>query len=158
MTDIATRAVQFANPTTGEVLTLASADEDLLSYLADLREFKSVLEEHRRMVCRELAARRDKIGKWSWVAGDYQASVPSPDPGEEWDGAELHSALMEYVDQDILSIEAVNAAVEIQHVYKVRKAGVQALRKIVGVRDTIDRLARPVERGERNVSVKRRGA
>lgn len=149
------RAVQFANPVTGDVLTLASPDEDLLGYLADIREFESVLREHKRMISRELAGRRDKIGKWSWTAGDYKASVPSPAPAEEWDGAELRDALLEFVDQDILAIEAVDAAVEVVVSYKVKRVGVEALRKLVVIRDVIDGLAKPVERRERSVKIER---
>lgn len=140
------RAVQFANPLTGEVLTLGSPDADLAGYLADLREYESVLKEHKSMVNRELLARMDRSAKWTIHAGSLKLTAPSPDPGEEWDGAGLYTALCDLADQDLISTEAVNAAVEIQHVYKVKKAGVNALRKLPGVGQLVDRFCEPAEK------------
>lgn len=154
MTDVE-RAVQFANPLSGEVLTLASPSDDLGRYLADLREFESVLREHKKMVTRELLGRMDKQASWTQHFAGLKLTGQSPQPGEEWDGAELREALLKLVDEGKLSIEAVDAAVETVVSYNVKKAGVNKLRKVGGVvASTVDGLVRPVER-ERRVSVSR---
>ena len=150
------RAVQLANPLTGEVLTLASPDEDLVKLLDDLKEYGSVIQEHRRMVGRELIARLDRQAKWTAYAGDFKFSSASPAPSEEWDGIELRTALLGFVDAGKLSIQALDAAIETVVTYKVRKQGVNALRKLGGrIAEVVDELAMRIERGERSVRVER---
>lgn len=145
----------FANPVTGEVLTLDSPDVDLGRYLSDLREFESVLREHKSMVNRELLARLDKRRSWTSHLPGMKLSAPSPKPDESWDGAELHARLLEFVDRDELDIEAVNAAVAIVTRYEPRKAGINALRKGGGpVADVVNELCVESERN-RYISVVR---
>lgn len=153
MTDIVPGA-QFAHPLTGELLTLDSPTEDLASYMIDLRDFELTLREHKQMVNRELLSRMDRQARWTLPAGDYKLSAPSPEPSQEFDGAELYDVLCALVEEGEITMDAVNAAVEIQHTYKVRAAGVKALRKLDGVREVIDRHATPVEKA-RYVKVSR---
>ena len=149
------RAVQFANPITGEVLTLASPDRDLGSYLADLRDFESVLREHKRIVTRELLERFDKQASWTHRFEGLKLTSSSPAPVEEWDGAELREALLALVDEGVLAIEAVDAAVETIVSYKPRKTGINALRKLGGrVNEIVESLKSEVEK-DRYVSVTR---
>lgn len=154
MTDIE-RAVQFANPLSGEVLTLGSPSEALGDYLADLRELESVLREHKRVVQRELLSRMDHSVSWTIRAEGLKITGTSPAPVEEWDGFELRSELLKLVGDGLLAIEAVDAAVEIVRTYKTHKTGINALKKLGGpVSDTIESLKREVEK-ERYVSVSR---
>lgn len=149
------RAVQFANPLTGEVLCLTSPSLELGRYLADIREFESVIREHKRMVSRELLARMDKSASWTMRLEGVTITGQSPAPAEEWDGAELREALLALVDDGLLTIEAVDAAVETVVTFKARKAGISALRKLGGeVAGVVNRLCRSEER-ERRVTVSR---
>lgn len=147
---------QFANPISGEVLTLDSPDEDLSRYLNDLREYKSVISEHKRMVDRELIRRMDKRAKYTFhFPGGLKISAPSPKPEESWDGAELRAALMEFVDRDVLSIETVTDAVEQSIEYTVKKRGVNSLRALGGeIGELIEALCTKSDR-DRYVSVGR---
>lgn len=150
------RAVQFANPVTGEVLHLGSPDVDLGRYLADLREFESVLREHKKMVQRELLSRMDRRAEWTaHLEGGLKLTGQSPKLQEDWDGAALKSALMSLVDEGVLAVEAVDAAVETEISFKVKKAGINRLRKLGGrVAETIDSLCMQHE-PDRRVSVSR---
>lgn len=154
MSDELAPIVQVASPVTGELLTLDAPTEDLASLLADIRDFESVLKEQKALVNRELLARLDKNASWTQQAGDYKLSAPSPATGEEWDGAGLYAALCDLKDSGVISMDAVNLAVEIQHVYKVRKVGVNSLRKLPGVGQVVDRYCTPAEPKARYVSVK----
>jgi hypothetical protein len=79
----------------------------------------------------------------------------SPAPVEEWDGLELRTALLDLHARDHIELAAVYAAVEAVTTWKVRKAGITALRKLGGeVAETVDRLCQRSER-ERRVSVSR---
>lgn len=149
------RAAQFANPVTGEVLTLASPDEDLGGYLEDLREFESLLREHKALVNRELLARLDKRRNWTLhLEGGLKLSAPSDEPDEKWDAAGLYQALCELADEELITMEAVNAAVEMITVFKVRKTGINALRKNPRLAETVNRFCEPSEK-KRYVSVSR---
>lgn len=140
----------------GEELTLDSPTQDLAEYLDGVKELRSRLDEERAIISRELVSRMDQGAKWTLHAGPYKLTAPSPAVGEEWDGAELYDALCELVEDGAISMDAVNAAVEIHLSYKVKKAGVNALRKIGGpVAGAIDGLAREAEPKPRNVSVTR---
>jgi hypothetical protein len=148
-------STQLVNPATGEALSLESPSPDLGRYLADIREFESILRESKRIVSRELLSRFDREASWTHRFDDLKIVGQSPAPSEEWDGAELRQALLEHVDAGRLSIEAVDAAVETIVSYKPRKAGITALRKLGGpIAETVNRLARTAER-ERRVSVTR---
>jgi hypothetical protein len=150
-------STQLVNPATGEPLSLDSPSPELGRYLADLREFESVLREFKRLVSRELLSRMDREASWTLRADELKIVGQSPAPSEEWDGAELRQALLEHVDAGRLSVEAVDAAVETIISYKTRKAGITALRKLGGpIAETVNGLARTAER-ERRVTVSRNG-
>lgn len=147
--------VQFASPVTGEVLTLASPDADLAQYMADIRELESQIREHKALINRELLARLDKRRNWTLhLEGGLKLSAPSDEPGEEWDGAGLHEALCRLTDEELITEEAVDAAVEIVTEYKVKKAGVNALRKNARLAEVVNRFCEPAEK-RRYVSVGR---
>lgn len=153
--DIA-RAVQFANPTTGEVLTLDSPDVDLSRYLADIREFESVLREHKALVNRELLSRLDKSANWTrHLEGGLKLSSPSSEPSIEYDAEPLYWALQGYLERGELAPEAVDAAVEQVVTYKAKAAGVKRLAKVSAqLRDLVQEHSRETEK-TRYVSVTR---
>jgi hypothetical protein len=141
-----TTLVEVLNPTTGEILSLDRPTGELGRYLLEVREFEQVLREHKNLVTRELLARLDKDASWTLYEDGLKIVGQSPAPVKEWDGAELRSALLGLVDEGVLSIEAVDAAVETIVTYKPRKAGIGKLRKLGGrVKATVDELARESE-------------
>lgn len=149
-------AQEFANPVTGEVLTLAAPTPDLASYLADVRDLESRIREHKNIVQAEVLSRLDRDRNWTVHLPGLELSAPSDAPAEEFDELALREELLVYVDSNELSIEAVDRAIETVVTYKIRKAGLNALRKSPKLAEIIDRYARPVEK-RRYVSVKRSG-
>jgi hypothetical protein len=153
-TDVTTTS-QLVNPVTGEALTLASPTEDLGRWLADIRDFEYQLREAKRTVTTEILARLDKNAEWTAHLPGLKIRGDSPQPVEEWDGAQLREALLELVDEGVLAIEAVDAAVETIVSYKPRKAGINKLRKLGGrVAEVVDSLKRASEK-DRRVTVSR---
>lgn len=120
------------NPATGEVVALDGPTEDLGQFLADLREHESMWREAKKLVTRELVARMDKSASWTLHVNGLKLSTQSPAPSEEFNGPELREALLDLVDEGVVTIEAVDAAVETVVTYKPRKAGINALRKLGG--------------------------
>lgn len=146
-------APQFPNPITGEVLSLASPDDDLARWLSDMREYRSQLTEIERAVKQEFLARMDRQAAWTIHAGGVKVSGTSPASVEDWDGAELRTALLALVDEGVVDISAVDAAVETVVEYCPRKRGIAQLRKLGGrVAAAVDGLAR-VSEPERRISV-----
>lgn len=126
------QATQLVNLKTGEQLSLDSPTEDLARYVDDMRVLKSEIQEVVNIVGRTLLTRLDFRGKSSLHAGAWKLSAPSPKPEEVWDGALLRAELMSFVDAGVLSIEAVDDAVEQIITFKVKKAGVNSLRNLGG--------------------------
>ena len=156
MTTDLQQSQQIVNPRTGEALTLDSDTSDLAQYLDDIREFRNVLMEADRYVSRELIRRLDADAKWTKHVPGFKVSGPSPAPKEEWDGVDLYTELSLLVDRGVISIEAMNAAVETETVYKPKKAGINALRKLGGeARAVVDRLASSSEPDRNRVTVTR---
>jgi hypothetical protein len=155
MSELVTRPIEVISPATGEFISLDSPTEKLGECLADIRDYESLLREAKRALTTELLARFDRNAQWTVHAGGFKLSGQSPAPVEEWDGAELRTALLGLVDADLLSIEAVDAAVETVVTYKPRKAGINALKKLGGrVGEVVESLRQESER-ERRITVSR---
>lgn len=156
------RVQRFVNPTTGEALTLASPDEDLARYLADVRDLEWQLRDTKRHVSKELLRRMDLAasngakGAWTVHApGGLKITGASPAPVETWNELELREELLRLVDEGLLGAAAVDAAVEPVVTYKVHKSGIRTLRALGGrVAETVNRLCREEEK-ERRVTVTR---
>lgn len=153
-TEAVGQPITVVSPRTGEVLSLDSPTEDLGTYLADVREFESLLKEAKGVVGRELLERMRKQACWTIHAGGLKLSAPASDTEEQFDGAALREALLELVDRGELAIEAVDAAVEVVTDYKVKRAGVNALRKRDDTRTIVDAYATEVPK-QRYVKVER---
>ena len=149
------RPITVVSPRTGELLELSAPDEDLAGWLADVREHESLLREAKNLVQRELLRRMDRSAKWTVRVPKFKLTGTSPKPEETWDGAVLRERLHDLVDDGELTVEAVDAAVETVISFKVRKAGVNALRAAGGrAAAIVDELAIATEK-ERRVSVSR---
>jgi hypothetical protein len=146
------------HPLTGEVLELdATPTEELGRFLYEIRDLESRLREIKSLANREILSRQDRNAEWTTRAGEYvlKGASPSSTSTEEFDGLALRSDLCELVDSGVLSIEAVDAAVQTVIIYKARKVGVNALRKLGGVvAETVDQHAKSVEK-PRYVTVSR---
>jgi hypothetical protein len=152
---VPTTSIQLVNPSTGEVVELDGPTESLAEFLADMREHESLCREAKKLVTREVVSRMDKSATWTLHVAGLKLSAASPAPTEEFDGPELKEALHALVEEGVLSIEAVDAAVETVVSYKPRKAGINALRKLGGrVAEVIAEHCREVEK-DRYVSVGR---
>jgi hypothetical protein len=146
---------QVINPVTAQVVTVDSPTGDLGVFIDDARECKRILDEQIRWASREILRRQDKQASWTDHLPGVKVTGQSPKQNEDWDGAGLRAALMRFVDEGTLAIAAVDAAVEQNISWKVKKAGVGKLRKIGGeVAATVDRLCVTSE-PERRVSVSR---
>ncbi len=151
-----TRPVSVVSPITGEQLELDRPSTDLAQFLADVREAESLLREAKSLVGGELLRRLDQGACWTLhLDGGLTIKAPSPAPAEEFDELALRDDLAQLVEDGTITEAAAAAAVETVVTYKVRKAGITALRKLGGtIAATIDRHARPVEK-PRYVSVSR---
>jgi hypothetical protein len=144
------------HPGTGEILAVREASTaDLARFLADCREYESLLREAKSIVSREAIRRMDLEGQWTARADGWVLRSQSPEPQEEFDVVPLLKALHELADQGLISEEAIERAVETVTDYKIRAQGIKALRKRGGlIKETVDRFATPMER-KRTVSVSR---
>jgi hypothetical protein len=158
---------QLAHPLTGEVIDLVKAsDEDLAGFLDGLDSDRNVIQEAKRIVAAEAIRRMDRNVEWTLRAGPYQLSTRSPEATtrygpkqkREWyDGMGLRSDLLALVDEGVLTIEAVDAACEVEVICRVKTGGVNKLLKLGGeVAQVVQRHAYP-EEPSRYVSVKKAG-
>lgn len=146
----------FTNPLTGEIVPLKAPDLDLAVFLHDLKVHQSQLRELAKIVQRELLDRQDFRAKWTTHVPGFEIKGDRQKDEESWDGAELREALLAFVDQGVLSIEAVDGAVETVVSFKVKKLGLNSLRSLGGeIAETIDRLRTVVPR-DRRVNVSRK--
>lgn len=150
------RGELVVHPLTGEAIDLAQApDEHVADFLSQIRDHEDALKDAKRIITQELLRRMDYQAKYTLRAGGYTLKSQSPAPAEEFDELQLREDLLALQDEGVISPEAVDNAVETVVTYKVRKAGINALRKLGGrVRDTVDRHAHEVEK-RRYVTVER---
>jgi hypothetical protein len=152
---MSTEIATVISPRTGEVISLDAPDQDLGGFLNDVRDLESAIRESKRAVHDELLRRMDSAATWTVHVPGLKLSGPSPAPTEEFDELELRTALLTLVDEGVISVEAVDRAIEPVVTYKARRAGINALRKLGGrVAETVTAHARSVEK-TRYVKVER---
>ncbi len=145
-----------ANPLTGVAVELADGTDALADMHDQLKEARSIIDEARNLLGDELVARMDRRGRWSLTHDGLTVSAPSPKPPVEHDGKALLHELGELVVAGTIEWDAVNDTVEVVVTYKVKRRGVDALRKLGGeVAEAIDRCQVEAEPKPRRVSVKR---
>jgi hypothetical protein len=145
-----------ANPLTGTAVELADGTDALADMHDQLKEARSIIDEARNLLGDELVARMDRRGRWSLTHDGLTVSAPSPRPPIEYDAQALHTALIELAVSGTIDHGAVDDAVELEWTCKVKKRGVDALRKLGGaVAEAIDRCQVEAEAKPRRVSVKR---
>jgi len=145
----------IVSPRTGEALTLYSPTVDLAGLLADLKDYENGLKDTKRAISDELLRRLDANASWTEHLPGLKLSAPSPAPVVAYDAPALRDALLDLVDESLLTVEAVDRAVEMIVSYKASAAGVKALVKLGGrVAETVAAHAASSER-TRYVSVAR---
>ena len=144
-----------AHPLTGEAIDLVHApNNELARFLDGLKEDQRALREAQSIVEEEVIRRMDHEGQYTMRAGPYTLRSGSPEPSEEFDALALRSDLLELADRGVISVEAVDRAVVTIVEYRAQKRGINALRKLPTVRETIERHAR-MEQKHRRVRVER---
>jgi hypothetical protein len=143
--------VRLFDPATGEELQLATAPTD---QLAEMRAYIRDLEEDLRLAKQaldgEVLKRMDQRAMWSWAGNGYTLKAPSPAPVVEFDAEQLRGRLEELVAEGLLSMAAVDAAVEVVTSFKARVAGINALRKLGGtVAEAVAECATEVDKPRR---------
>jgi hypothetical protein len=153
----------MTGPGTGEMvtadglpLTLDSPSADLARGIAELDEHLAQVTDLKNELRQELLRRLDQNAKWVAHVPGFKITGDTPKETETWDGADLYSRLSDLAEAGTISIEAVNAAVSVETVYKAKKAGLNALRALGGdAAVVVDELAVKVPKGNRSVRVER---
>lgn len=152
---MSTEIARVVHPVTGQVVDLDGPIDQLAQFLADARDIDAAVKDAKRAVTDEVLRRADADAAWTIHLPGVKLSMPSPAPVEDWDELELREALLTLADEGVISVEAVDRAVEPVVTYKIRAAGVKALRKLGGrVAEAIDSRARETQR-TRYVKVER---
>lgn len=146
---------QVVVPYSGEIVSLA-ADTDVLAALTDeIRDVESRLRELKGQISEEIHARMDRERKWTLHAGPFKVTGKSDAPEVVYDVERLASVLTSLVDDGEITADAMDEALEVVTTYKVRKRGVEALRKSPRFRELIDGCGEERPPENRRLSVKR---
>lgn len=123
------------HPLTGELVDIANApDDELAQFLEGIDEAKARVQDAKSVVSQEVMRRMDRMNVRNMRAGVYGVTVNRPpEAATGYDGAGLLDDLLRLVDEDVLAIEAVNAAVQTEVSYKVDRHAVNRLKKLGGV-------------------------
>lgn len=152
MTDTSTDLVVI--PSTGEALSLTQPTDDLAAAVDFCRDLKRQADTAIRTIGEELLRRQDKAASWTTHTEHFEIVGQSPAPDTEWDVDALRATLTDMVEAEEIADEAFDNALEPVVTWKVRKRGLDAIRKLNDdVRERIDACGRAVER-QRRVAVK----
>lgn len=116
------------NPSTGEVVMLDGATNELAQALDESKQLVEGLREFQGTLRREVLARMDHAATFTYRGGGFHVSGDGPRQPTH-DGEQLHEGLQALVDQGVIAQVAMDNAVEVVPTYKVKKAGVNALAK-----------------------------
>jgi hypothetical protein len=146
----------IVDPRTGEAVLIHDATLDQLAACREwIRDLEHTTREAKGLIDAEVVRRFDATAKWSATVAGFKLSAPSPAPAVEYDAQELRGRLEELVADGVLSMDAVDAAVEVSVSFKPRVAGIKALEKLGGiVAEAIADCSTAVQRSRR-VSVTR---
>jgi hypothetical protein len=156
------------HPITGEQLSLDSPDAQLAGAVEGIRTLESQLKDVKSAITREWLDRRDREASWTvHVPGVGKVSAPSPKPtvvyGEPrsrspvtYDAGPLREALLALADEGLITMQAVDAAVEPVVTYEPRKKGITALLRLGGrVGATVSAFAQEAPEKARYLTVTR---
>lgn len=118
-----------ANPATGIVVELAGPTDQLAAAIDECRDMEEALRAYKRTLADEILRRMDHEGTWTARVGRYKVEGDGP-RADTYDGERLWKALEPLVSGGSIAGAARLKAVEPETVYKVKKAGVNALLKL----------------------------
>lgn len=146
---------QIVVPYSGEVVSL-SADTDVLAALSDeIKDVESRLRELKAAISTEVHERMDKQRKWTMAAGPFKLTGKSDAPEVEYDPDRLAAVLTQLVDEGEITRDAMDEAIEPLVGWKVKRAGINALRKSPRFAPLIDSCGEEKPPENRRLSVKR---
>lgn len=158
MTDTATETGLVLVPTTGEQVALNAPTDELAAVIDFLRDVKRQADTAIRVLGDELLRRMDTNASWTAKTERFEIVGQSPTPDTEWNVDALDATLKELIADGEISEDAYDNALETVVTLKVRKRGIDALRKLNDdIRLRIDSCGTPVEK-TRRVNVKLRKA
>lgn len=151
--------VTVINPDTGEALDLASASVgDLAAWRDAVKAWELSAKLAKQLVDTEVIRRMDARNEHTMYEDGFQITAPASTDKTEYDGYELHDALLVLASDPSVNLEAgaVTAAFDIFTVCKPKANKLQALAKRPGpVADAVAAHSRRVP-VDRRVSVKPR--
>lgn len=145
-------------PTTGEQLALSAPTDQLAAAIDFLRDVKRQADSAIRVIGEELLDRQDKAASWTTHTDRFEIVGQSPTPDTEWNTDALDATLKSLIAEGEISEDAYDNALETVVALKVKKRGLDAIRKLNDdIRERVDACGNPVEK-TRRVNVKLRKA
>lgn len=151
------------NPTTGEVLELATAEPgDIRDAILEAREAESQLREFKGDLTRELLRRMDLEATWTMplpdggkISGDGKGKVEYVTELEQ-----LIANLKVLIEEGVISTEAANEAVEaetdVRKLYKPRAGKLKKIKQLgARAKELIEACETPVPETARRVTISR---
>lgn len=154
MTEV-TQTRNAMQPGTGEIVDLAQQTTTDLAVMRDeVREMRSVISEWAHALDDEITSRLDFEGTRSAAVGAWKVTTTAPTVWET-DEKALRDALLTLALGGVLSMSAVDKAVEVTEVLKAHRRGLNALHKHADerVREVVAAHDREVPNGYRRVTV-----
>jgi hypothetical protein len=147
MTDQPTQTsteLEVLNPTTGEVIDLASAPTDELAVVLDrIKSHNDAVSDFRRDVVDEMLRRMDKRGVWTVHLAGVKVTGQSPAAVEYEDLEAMWRKLRALVHAGELDELAVDDAVTTKTEWTTKAKGINALKKLPAARAIIEAHERP---------------
>lgn len=145
----------IAHPATGEIIDLHAPDFELGRFLDEVRDLESRLREAKAEVSRVLHERMDASLSWTIDCGEFKLTGRSNEPVTTYDVQRLVEILDNLVAEGTITPAAASLVVTPVTEYKVRAAGVKALRKNPEIAALLDECATTEPPKDRRISVKR---
>lgn len=137
-------ALEVLDPTTGEVIDLASAPTDELAVVLDkIKAHTDAVTDFRRDVADEMLRRMDKRGVWTVHLGGVKVTGASPAAVEYENIGAMWRKLRALVHAGELEEDAIDDAVTTKTEWTVKARGINALKKLPAARAIIEAHERP---------------
>lgn len=128
-------------------LDLDAPTDHLGLAIANLRDIKAAIDTAVRDINDELIARADKDASYTYRGNGVEITLDGPGRTDITDPDGLRTALLALVEDDVITVQAVDAAVQEVVTFKASKRGLGALKKLGGrVADVIAGFEQPTTR------------
>jgi hypothetical protein len=122
------RELELVVPYSGEVVRLDAPTDALAEIVYGIRELESELRSMKAILSEEVHRRMDEEARWTVEAGRFKVSGRGA--GVTTAGPRLWKVLEDLVEAGRITRRAAEAAVALEVAYKVRVAGVQAVKRV----------------------------